>query len=185
MTTGQVNDDADRAVGALLGLACGDAVGTTLEFERARHVRARSTTWSAAGRSGCGRASGPTTRRWRCASPSRCSTGAPSTSTTSCAATCCGATTGYLSSNGTLLRHREHGERPAQPVPVRRASPSTRRPNQESAANGSLMRLAPVPIRWHVDVEAAEPWPPSPADPRMPASARSMRAGSWARWWRR
>ena len=31
--TSSMGDSLDRAIGALLGLACGDAVGTTLEFK--------------------------------------------------------------------------------------------------------------------------------------------------------
>lgn len=53
----------DRALGCLLGLAVGDAVGTTLEFTR-RGSTPRSPTWWAAAPSGSAPASGPMTPPW-------------------------------------------------------------------------------------------------------------------------
>ncbi len=63
---------------------------------------------------------------------------------------------GYLSSigrcfdiGGTTSAQLARFERTGEPVDPR--------PDADSAANGSLMRLAPVPIRWHADpAEAAE-----------------------------
>ena len=99
-------------------------------------------------------ASGPTTPRWRCAWPNRSSTPATSTQPTSSAGTCSGGATAT-------------GRRPARastsvaprPARCRGSSGPARRPtpdvDEESAANGSLMRLAAVPIRWHTDVTVA------------------------------
>ena len=74
----------DRYRGALLGLAAGDALGTTLEFTPPgtfdadhRHGRRRPVRPAS-------RASGRTTRRWRCASPRASSSAAASTRSTSC-----------------------------------------------------------------------------------------------------
>jgi ADP-ribosyl-[dinitrogen reductase] hydrolase len=57
---------ADRALGALVGLAVGDAVGTTLEF-RARDSCAPLTDMVGGGPSGYRLAAGPTTPPWRLA----------------------------------------------------------------------------------------------------------------------
>lgn len=143
----------DRAVGALLGLACGDAVGTTLEFKRP------GTFVPVADLVGGG-PFGLRPGEWT-----------DDTSMALCLAESLvdvGGTDlhdqlrryvlwqsrGYLSSNGRcfdignatakqLQRFRRTGEA---------VDPS---PDQDAAANGSLMRLAPVPIRWHRDVAAA------------------------------
>ena len=58
----------DRTLGSLVGLAAGDALGTTLEFKRP------GTFTPIADMVGGGpfslrQASGPTTRRWHCAWP--------------------------------------------------------------------------------------------------------------------
>ena len=139
----------DRAVGTLLGLAVGDAVGTTLEFQRAGHVRADHRHGRRRAVPPDRRASGPTTPRWRCASPSRCST------------------RGDLDPDDQLRRYVAVVRRPATSARTDAASTSaTRRstqlerfqrtgepidpaPDEEAAANGSLMRLGAVPIRWH------------------------------------
>ena len=56
-----------------------------------------------------------------------------------------------------VLRHRQHHAAASWPASSARASRSIPSPDEEAAANGSLMRLAPVAIRWHVDLaEAAE-----------------------------
>ena len=54
----------DRARGCLLGLAVGDALGTTLEFSR-RDALPRQTEMTGGGPLGSGPASGPTTPPWR------------------------------------------------------------------------------------------------------------------------
>lgn len=155
--TGRAGDGGarDRAVGALLGLACGDAVGTTIEFQRP------GTFAPVDDMVGGG--------------PFRL---APGEWTDDTSMALCLAESildvggidpvdqlrrylrwwreGYLSSNGRcfdiggttqsqLDRFAETGE-PFDPAP-----------DPEAAANGSLMRLAAVPIRWHADPgEAAE-----------------------------
>ena len=60
----------------------------------AGHVRAGHATWSAAARSRCPPARGPTTRRWRCAWPRAWSSGACSIRSTSSSATCAGTARG-------------------------------------------------------------------------------------------
>jgi ADP-ribosylglycohydrolase/protein tyrosine phosphatase (PTP) superfamily phosphohydrolase (DUF442 family) len=145
----------DRAVGALLGLAVGDAVGTTLEFKAPGSFEPitdlvgggpfdlRAGAWTDdTSMALClaesildigGQDHGDQMRRylrwWR---------------------------HGYLSSTGrcfdiggTTSTQLARFERTGEPVAAE--------VDEESAANGSLMRLAAVPIRWHADaVEAAE-----------------------------
>lgn len=143
----------DRAVGALLGLACGDAVGTTLEFRRPGTFQPIT---DMVGGGPFGLRSGEWT---------------DDTSMALCLAESIldrsgldpedqlrryllWADDGYLSSNGRcfdiggttraqLERFRRSG-RPFDPVI-----------DEDAAANGSLMRLAPVPIRWHADAGEA------------------------------
>ena len=145
----------DRARGALLGLACGDAVGTTLEF------KPPGTFTPIDDMVGGG--------------PFRLEPGqwTDDTSMALCLAESivdCGGNDpadqlrrylawwkdGYLSSTGRCFdigtTTREQLTRFA-----RTGEPVDPAPDQESAANGSLMRLAAVPIRWHADpAEAAE-----------------------------
>lgn len=143
----------DRAVGTLLGLACGDAVGTTLEF------RAPGTFEPITDMVGGG--------------PFRLNAGEWTDDTSM--ALCLAESvldrreldledqlrryvlwheSGYLSSNGRcfdigittrtqLARFQRTGEG------------FDPRPDEESAANGSLMRLGAVPIRWHGDPKTA------------------------------
>ncbi len=153
----QLMDEArrDRARGALTGLACGDAVGTTVEF------RSPGSFEPLVDMVGGGPFALPV-GAWT-----------DDTSMALCLAESLidqhgmdladqmrrylmWRSHGYLSSTGTcfdiggtvssqLTRFRQTGEA---------VDP---RPNEDSAANGSLMRLAPVPIFWHGDVaEAAE-----------------------------
>ena len=58
------DDIHDRALGAFLGLAVGDAVGTTLEF-CSRDTQSRLEDMVGGGPSICRPALGPTTRPWR------------------------------------------------------------------------------------------------------------------------
>lgn len=144
----------DRAIGALVGLAVGDAVGTTLEF------RAPGSFTPIADMVGGG-PFGLEPGQWT-----------DDTSMAMCLAESILATgtldpvdqmdryvlwerDGYWSSTGScfdignttaaaLARFARTGEAIAS-SPV----------DQEQAANGSLMRLAPVPIRWFVDVAHA------------------------------
>lgn len=143
----------DRARGALVGLAAGDAVGTTVEFRRPGSFEPlthmvgggpfglRPGQWTDDTSMALCLAESIVDRRsldladhhrrylaWR--------------------------DDGYLSStgrcfdigatvNGQLRRFQRTGE-PVDP-----------RPDEQSAANGSLMRLAPVPIAWHREVSVA------------------------------
>lgn len=146
-------ESRDRAVGALVGLAVGDAVGTTLEFERPGSFAPiddmvgggpfalKAGQWT------------DDTSMAMCLAESIIDTGEldPAdqlrryvawwrhghwSSTGRCFDI--GATT-----SAALRRFETTGAVVDNPV------------DQESAANGSLMRLAPVPIRWHADVEEA------------------------------
>ena len=146
----------DRAVGRAARAGVRRRRGHRRSSSRRRAPSRRSTTWSAAGPSGSGPASGPTTRRWRCAWPSRSSTVGDLDLPTSCAATCCGSATatsrrtGAASTSATPPASSSSGSAAA-------ARPIDPAPDEEAAANGSLMRLAAVPIRWHRDVaDAAE-----------------------------
>ena len=58
----------DRVRGALIGLAVGDAVGTTVEF-KAPGTFPPVTDMVGGGRSVFAQESGPTIRRWRCVKP--------------------------------------------------------------------------------------------------------------------
>ena len=98
--------DLDRYRGCLLGLAAGDALGTTLEFSRP-DVRADRPTWSAAGRSASSRASGPTTRRWRSAWPRASSSAGGFDPVDQLGATSAGGD-GLPEQHRPVLRHRQH-----------------------------------------------------------------------------
>jgi ADP-ribosylglycohydrolase len=144
----------DRAVGALLGLACGDAVGTTLEFAPPGSFtpitdmvgggpfRLPRGAWT------------DDTSMALCLAESLLDTGAMDQAD-QLRRYLLWWEDGYLSSTGRcfdigtttshqLARFRDTGE-PVDPDV-----------DEESAANGSLMRLSPVAIRWHADsTEAA------------------------------
>lgn len=155
MTTEGTNPARDRAVGALVGLAAGDAVGTTVEF-KAPGTFTPLTDMVGGGPFGLERG------RWT-----------DDTSMAMCLAESI-LDTGDLDPADQLRRYVawwRHGhwsstgrcfdignttsaalgrfERTQQVIDAHI--------DQESAANGSLMRLAPVPIRWHTDLaEAAD-----------------------------
>ena len=139
----------DRAIGALLGLAAGDAVGTTLEFEPPGSFtpiddmvgvgpfRLPAGAWT------------DDTSMALCLAESILDTGELDLAD-QLRRYLLWRDPGYLSSTGTcfdiggatssqLERFRRTGE-PIDPDP-----------DEEAAANGSLMRLAPVSIRWHTD----------------------------------
>lgn len=139
----------DRAVGALLGLATGDAVGTTLEF-RAPGTFEPVTDMVGGGPFGLrpGEWTDDTSMAL-CLAESLLDRGGMDL-TDQLRRYLLWHDTGYLSSTGRcfdigtttrsqLARFRRTGE-PVDP-----------RPEEESAANGSLMRLAAVPIRWPGD----------------------------------
>lgn len=143
----------DRAVGTLLGLACGDAVGTTLEF------RSPGTFEPIEDMVGGGPFSleagqwTDDTSMALCLAESILDTGSLDLED-QLRRYLLWRDSGYLSSNGRcfdigtttrtqLERFRRTGEA-VDPLP-----------DEESAANGSLMRLGAVPIRWHGDPATA------------------------------
>ena len=145
----------DRAQGALLGLAVGDAVGTTLEFKRPGTFEPIT---DMVGGGPFGLQPGQwtdDTSMALCLAESILDTGGLDP-VDQLRRYLLWRDEGYFSSNGTcfdigtttsaqLERFRRTGE-PVDP-----------RVDEHSAANGSLMRLAGVPIRWHRSpTEAAE-----------------------------
>lgn len=168
MTSNTTNSARDRARGALLGLAAGDAVGTTVEFKQ-RGSFAPVTDMVGGG-------------------PFSLEPGqwTDDTAMALCLAEsvvdCRGhdATDqmrryvrwmedGYLASNGTcfdigittrnqLLRFKHSGQPHAEDV------------DEESAANGSLMRLAPVSIRWSHEPDEVVAMAAASSRPTHPAS---------------
>jgi ADP-ribosylglycohydrolase/predicted protein tyrosine phosphatase len=158
----------DRALGSLLGLACGDAVGTTLEF---RSLGSFEPIEDMVGGGPFALEAG----QWT-----------DDTSMALCLAESILDTdsldledqlrryllwkdSGYLSSNGrcfdigtTTRTQLERFRRTGKAI--------DRQPDEESAANGSLMRLAAVPIRWHGD--------PATAAERSGQSSRTTHAAS-------
>lgn len=143
----------DRAIGALLGLATGDAVGTTLEFRPPGSFspiddmvgggpfRLKPGEWT------------DDTSMAMCLAESILDTGTMDLSD-QLRRFLLWKDDGYLSSTGrcfdignttsTQLERFRHTGDPIDPEP-----------NEAAAANGSLMRLAPVPIRWHSDPAVA------------------------------
>jgi len=143
----------DRAVGALLGLACGDAVGTTLEF-RTPGTFEPITDMVGGGPFGLrpGEWTDDTSMAL-CLAESLLDRGGLDLED-QLRRYVLWHETGYLSSNGrcfdigmTTRTQLTRFQRTGGAVDPH--------PDEESAANGSLMRLAAVPIRWHDDPEAA------------------------------
>ncbi|QGG94350.1 ADP-ribosylglycohydrolase family protein [Actinomarinicola tropica] len=145
----------DRAVGALLGLAVGDAVGTTLEFKRPGTFEPIT---DMVGGGPFGLRPGQwtdDTSMALCLAESLLDTGDMDLAD-QMRRYLLWRDHGHLSSNGrcfdignTVSRQLSRFARTGEPV-----DPSV---DEDAAANGSLMRLAPVPVRWHADVaEAAE-----------------------------
>lgn len=143
----------DRAVGALLGLACGDAVGTTLEFRPPGSFetitdmvgggpfRLKAGEWT------------DDTSMALCLAESILDTGSLDLED-QLRRYLLWKELGYLSSNGrcfdiglTIQAQLERFRRTGEAIDPQ--------PDDESAANGSLMRLAAVPIRWHGDPATA------------------------------
>lgn len=146
-------DALDRAIGALLGLAVGDAVGTTLEFRSPGSFaplvdmvgggpfRLRAGEWT------------DDTSMALCLAESIVDTGSMDLAD-QLRRYLLWKDEGYLSSNGrcfdignTTRTQLERFRRTGEPV-----DPD---PSDSAAANGSLMRLAAVPIRWHADTAEA------------------------------
>ena len=146
-------DALNRAVGALLGLAVGDAVGTTLEF-RVPGTFEPITDMIGGGPFGLepGEWTDDTSMAL-CLAESILDTGSLDLSD-QLRRYLLWKDEGYLSSNGhcfdigvTTRSQLDRFRRTGQPI-----DPN---PSDEAAANGSLMRLASVPIRWHADVGLA------------------------------
>lgn len=146
-------NELDRAIGALLGLAAGDAVGTTLEF---RSPGSFTPIDDMVGGGPFGLAPGEwtdDTSMALCLAESILDTGEMNLAD-QLRRYLLWKDDGYLSSNGrcfdigiTTRTQLDRFRRTGQSV-----DPA---PNEDAAANGSLMRLAAVPIRWHTNPEAA------------------------------
>ncbi len=160
-------NQSDRAVGALLGLAVGDAVGTALEF---RSPGTFAPIYDMAGGGPFRLAAGEwtdDTSMALCLAESILDTGAMHLDD-QLRRYLLWKDGGYLSSNGrcfdigmTTRTQLERYRRTGQPVDAT--------PDEDAAANGSLMRLAAVPIRWHTD--------PATAADRSAESSRITRPG--------
>ena len=146
--------ELDRAIGALVGLAAGDAVGTTLEFQRpgtfepiddmvgGGPFRLTAGQWT------------DDTSMALCLAESIVDRGGMDLSD-QLRRYLRWKDHGYLSSNGHCF---DIGVTTSTQLHRFATTGDPIDPNidQESAANGSLMRLAPVPIHWHADpAEAA------------------------------
>ncbi len=145
--------ELDRAIGALLGLAAGDAVGTTLEFERPGHFtpiddlvgggpfRLKPGEWT------------DDTSMALCLAESVLDRGGMDLSD-QLRRYLLWRDQAYLSSNGRLF---DIGNTTSSQLERFRRSGEVvdPHPDQASAANGSLMRLAAVPVRWCSDVGQA------------------------------
>jgi ADP-ribosyl-[dinitrogen reductase] hydrolase len=153
MASNETTTARDRAIGALVGLAAGDAVGTTVEFEPPGSFDPLTDMVGGG--------------------PFRLERGRWTDDTSM--AMCLGESildTGDLDPADQLRRYVawwQHGYWSSTDrcfdignttiAALRRFASSgevtDRHVDQDSAANGSLMRLAPVPIRWHADIEEA------------------------------
>jgi len=144
-------DLRQRYLGCLLGLACGDAVGTTVEF-KPRGSFAPLTGMSGGGPFGL-RAGEWTddTSMALCLGESllHCRGFDPRDQMNRY---CDWRSHGYLSSNGTCF---DIGNTVAAALDryLRSDDPYAGDPNPRSAGNGALMRLAPVPMLWRRDPE--------------------------------
>lgn len=153
MTTSDGVSSRDRAIGALVGLAAGDAVGTTVEFERPGTFEPL-TDMIGGGPFGLERGQWTDdTSLAMCLAESILDVGDldPADQLRRYVAW---RHHGHWSSNGrcfdiggttaaALARFERSGEVTDAHV------------DDERSANGSLMRLAPVPIRWHTDIGRA------------------------------
>ena len=145
----------DRAIGALLGLAAGDAVGTTLEFKSPGSFEPINDMVGGGPFLLPAGAWTDDTSMALCLAESLLDTGGMDLAD-QLRRYVAWHHDGHLSSTGecfdignTTRTQLARFERTGAPI-----DPNT---NEDAAANGSLMRLAPVPIRWHADpAEAAE-----------------------------
>lgn len=143
----------DRAVGALLGLACGDAVGTTLEF---REPGTFTPIDDMVGGGPFGLRAGEWTDDTSlalCLAESILDSGDLDL-TDQLRRYVLWQTRGYFSSNGRCF---DIGNATAKQLQrfARTGEAVDPTPDEHAAANGSLMRLAGVPIRWQTDVAEA------------------------------
>jgi ADP-ribosyl-[dinitrogen reductase] hydrolase len=141
----------DRAIGALIGLAAGDAVGTTLEFRRPGTFEPIT---DMVGGGPFGLVPGAwtdDTSMALCLAESILDTGALDLAD-QMRRYVLWHEEGYLSSTGRCF---DIGTTTTQQLArfVRTGEPVDPHPDDDAAANGSLMRLAPVAIRWHTDLE--------------------------------
>ena len=126
----------DRYRGALLGLAAGDALGTTVEF-RSRGTSSRSPTSSAAARSACGR--GVDRRHLDGAVPGRePDRGGGFDAARPAAALRALVPPGTSQQHRQLLRHRQHGPRRRSLRFERTGEPWCGSTDPQTAGNGSL-----------------------------------------------
>lgn len=143
----------DRAVGALLGLACGDAVGASVEFF-APGTFPPLTDMIGGGPFNLdpGQWTDDTSMALCLAESLLDRDGHDPADQMRRYALWRG--TGYFSSTGSCF---DIGSTTASQIARfnRTGEPVDPSPNQEACANGSLMRLAPVPIRWHRSVADA------------------------------
>ncbi len=151
----QTSDPLDRAIGALVGLAAGDAVGTTLEFKRPGSFTPISDMVGGGPFDLPAGAWTDDTSMALCLAESILDTGDLDLAD-NLRRYLLWRDHGYLSSTGTLF---DIGGTTTTQLSrfARTGEPIDPHPDEEAAANGSLMRLAPVAIRWHADpAEAAE-----------------------------
>ena len=171
----------ERFLGALLGLAVGDAVAAATQYRRPGASR-RSATCSAAARSTCRAAPGATTPRWRCAWPRACSSATASMRATRWSATGAGSSEGYLSATGQCVGITA-GTARALALAQWRRQPFSGSHDPEALDPEALSRVAPVVMYFFADA-SRRPWsrPPKPRAPpaRRPRcwrpAARSPRA---------
>lgn len=143
----------DRARGALLGLACGDAVGTTLEFQRPGTFEPIA---DMVGGGPFDLAPGQwtdDTSMALCLAESMVDTGAMDLAD-QLRRYLLWRDQGYLSSTGLCF---DIGSTTTSQLNrfARTGHPVDPDPNPDAAANGSLMRLAPIPIASHHNLEEA------------------------------
>lgn len=149
------DEQRERALGALVGLACGDAVGTTLEFKLPGTFEPID---DMVGGGPFGLIAGQwtdDTSMALCLAESILDRGGMDL-VDQMRRYSLWQHDGYLSSNGRCF---DIGATTSSQLNrfARTGEPVDPQPDPESAANGSLMRLAAVPIRWHRDLsEAAE-----------------------------
>lgn len=153
MGDGRTDESRDRAIGALVGLAAGNALGTTLEFKRPGSFTPIT---DVVGGGPFGLPAGAwtdDTSMAMCLAESILDTGELDPADQlrrylnwkrhgywSSTGTCFDIGTTTI---GALLRFDRFG------------TLTDPEPDDDSAANGSLMRLAGVPIRWHTDIATA------------------------------